>query len=365
MKLDLELSHEIDKTPRIMQVSSLFDLPVEEKIKLRLFAELPVEDRPWNVGLLVGPSGAGKSTLAGKFWPDAHTPTETWDSGAVVDQFPEELGIRDVVGFLTAVGLGSPPAWVRPYSTLSTGEKFRASVARALAEAGDRLVVIDEFTSTVDRQVAKIASHAVQKAVRRSDRQMIAVTCHYDVLDWLQPDWVYDVSTSTFEWRSVQPHPPIELRIFPTDKSSWPAFARHHYLSAGIHTGAVCFGAWIGDTQAAFTSYLHFPHPRTRNIKMGHRLVVLPDYQGLGIGGRLDDWLGQHLYDQGYRYRNVVSHPAMIRAYSSSPRWRATAKSAKYVQNGRTKQTHMIARGLNPRRLSTQSFEYVPPAISQ
>lgn len=360
MEIDLELSHEIDRTPRVMQVSSLFDLPVEEKIKLHLHAKLPIEDRPWNVGLLVGPSGAGKSTLAGKLWPDAHRPVELWSNGSVVDEFPEELGIRDVVGHLTAVGLGSPPAWVRPYGTLSTGEKFRADVARALATADGNLTVIDEFTSTVDRQVAKVASHAVQKAVRRADQQMIAVTCHYDVIDWLQPDWVYDVSQSTFEWRLVQPHPPLELKIFPTDSSTWGTFARHHYLSANLHRAAVCFGGWIGDTQVAFTSYLHFPHARTKNIKMGHRLVVLPDYQGLGIGGRLDDWLGQHLYEQGYRYHNVVSHPAMIRYYSASPRWRSASPRRRGVQNSSTNKS-LRAIALDPRRLGTQSFEYVPP----
>lgn len=348
-----------------MQVGSMFDLPIEEKIKLQLSADLPVEEQPWNIGLLVGPSGAGKSTLAANLWPDAHRPAELWAEGrSVVDDFPEEMGIRDVVGHLTAVGLGSPPAWVRPYSTLSTGEKFRADVARALAVAGsERLVVIDEFTSTVDRQVAKVASHAVQKAVRRNGAQMVAVTCHYDVLDWLQPDWVYDVSTSVFEWRSVQPHPPIELKIFPTDSSTWPTFARHHYLSSNLHRAAMCFGAWIGDVQVGFTSYLHFPHARTKNIKMGHRLVVLPDYQGLGIGGRLDDWLGQYLYERNYRYHNVVSHPAMIRYYSASPRWRSASPRRRGVQNSSTNKS-LRAIALDPRRLGTQSFEYVPPANS-
>jgi ABC-type ATPase with predicted acetyltransferase domain len=35
---------------------------------------------------------------------------------------------------------------------------------------------VDEFTSVVDRQVAKVASHTVQKAVRRQSRQLVAVT---------------------------------------------------------------------------------------------------------------------------------------------------------------------------------------------
>jgi len=359
MEIDVTLDHEVEHTPRIMQVSSMFDLSVDEKIRLDLHAKLPIEDRPWNMGLLVGPSGAGKSTLSDHLWPDAHRPDDLWTSGAVIDDFPAELGIREIVGLLTAVGLGSPPAWVRPYGTLSTGEKFRASVAKALADSSG-LVVIDEFTSTVDRQVAKVASHAVQKAVRRGERQMIAVTCHYDVIDWLQPDWVYDVSTGEFQWRSVRPHPPLDLRIFETDSSTWGTFARHHYLSGNLHRAAKCYGAWIGDVQVAFTSYLHFPHARTKNIKMGHRLVVLPDYQGLGIGGRLDDWLGQHLFEKGYRYHNVVSHPAMIRYYSASPRWRSASPRRTGVQNTSTNKS-LRAIALDPRRLGTQSFSYVPP----
>jgi ABC-type ATPase with predicted acetyltransferase domain len=47
--------------------------------------------------------------------------------------------------------------------------------------------VVDEFTSVVDRQVAQIGSHAVPKLVRREERKPMVATCHYDVLDSLQP----------------------------------------------------------------------------------------------------------------------------------------------------------------------------------
>jgi GNAT superfamily N-acetyltransferase len=359
MKAHIEVSSEVHKTARVLQMASMFDVPLAEKLVNAWDVDLPVEDKPWNVGLIVGPSGSGKSTLARSFWPDETVGDHQWaDDGALIDDFPAELGIKAVVGLLTAVGLGSPPAWMRPYRTLSTGEAFRASVARSLAETAG-LVVVDEFTSTVDRQVAKIASHAVQKAVRRDDRQLIAVTCHYDVVDWLQPDWVYDTAAQSSAWRSVQPHPRLDVRVHKTDRSVWSLFARHHYLSAEIHRGAQCFTAWIGEEPVAFTSYLHFPHARTKNIKMGHRLVVLPDYQGLGIGGRLDDWLGQHLYEQGYRYHNVVTHPAMVRYYSVSPRWQEVVHR-KRLQNSSTDKS-LRKRTLSPRALGNRAFEYRPP----
>ncbi|MGW2156581.1 hypothetical protein [Nonomuraea sp. NPDC001699] len=197
---------------RVLQPQGLFDVPVSEKLASSWSVNLSIEERPWNVGLLVGPSGSGKSTIARRLWPDALVGAQEWSDRALVDDFPTAMSIKDVVGLLSAVGPNSPPAWLGPYATLSNGEAFRAGLARALAESRD-LVVIDEFTSVVDRQVARIASHAPQKAVRRRKRQLVAVTCHYDVEDWPQPDWTYDVAASSFTWRSVQPRPALQLTI--------------------------------------------------------------------------------------------------------------------------------------------------------
>jgi GNAT superfamily N-acetyltransferase len=352
---------QIERTPRVLQMAGMFDLPLEEKTRTEIDATLPIEDRPWTVGLIVGPSGSGKSSIARHLWPSQIVTEQQWSpAGALLDDFPPSLGVRDVVGLLTAVGLGSPPAWVRPYRTLSNGEAFRASMARAIAEAGDDLVVVDEFTSVVDRQVAMVASHAVQKTVRRSGRQLVAVTCHYDVTDWLQPDWVYDAAADLFSWRSVQPHPQLQLDVYPVDRTPWSMFRRHHYLSGDLHKAATCFGGWIGDQLVAFAAIRHFPHAKTRNIKMGHRLVVLPDYQGLGIGGRLDDWIGQHLWDRNLRYRNVVAHPAMIAYYSRSPRWTETGRTSS-LQTAKTATPHLAALALSTRRLGVRSFEYRAP----
>lgn len=362
MKAEISVSTPVTRTPRVLQVGSLFDVPMEERASLTWLADLPIEDRDWNIGMVIGPSGSGKTTIARHFWPEQMAAKFTWTpDAALVDDFPETMGIKDVVGLLNSVGLASPPAWLRPFRTLSNGEAFRAEVARALAEADSKdVTVIDEFTSVVDRQVAQIASHTVQKTVRRQHRQLVAVTCHYDIVDWLQPDWIYDVAAGSFTWRSVQPHPPVEVRIHKIHYSTWRLFRRHHYLSAEINKSAQCFGAFIGEDLVAFTSYVHFPHAQAKNVKMGHRLVVLPDYQGLGLGGRLDDWLGEHLHERGFRYHNTVSHPAMIRYYSASPRWRLVKKERRKRLANVSPEASLRARALNPRSFSTLSFSYCP-----
>ena len=360
---DITLSAPVVVTPRVQQVAAMMDLPVDEKTTRSWHHVLPVDERPWNVGLVVGPSGSGKSVLAREVWPDALVGEQEWSRDrALLDDFPD-MPIREITGLLTSVGLGSVPAWLRPHSTLSNGEAFRASIARALAET-DGLVVVDEFTSVVDRQVARVASHTVQKTVRRSDRQFVAVTCHYDVLEWLQPDWVYDVATSKFQWRSQKSHPPIHLDIHRAERSEWPLFAPHHYLSSRLHTAARCFTAWSEGQPVAFTAYIHHVHPskKARNIRTGHRLVVLPDFQGLGIAGRLDDWLGQYLYERGFRYHNTVSHPAMIRYYTKSPRWTLYRRSDTQIKRALFKtQATFAERQTKTRTLGQRSFEYRPP----
>lgn len=358
--MKIQVVSPVKRSGRVMQVEGMFDVPPEKKQVLSWDVDLPLHEREWNVGLIVGPSGAGKSTIARHLWPEQMSRSYKWDvERAIIDAFPA-MPIKDVIGLITAVGLGSPPSWLRPFHTLSTGEQFRATVARALAEE-DEFTVIDEFTSTVDRQVAQVASHTVQKAVRRQGRKLIALSCHFDLVDWLQPDWVYRPDTGAWEWRSLQRHPEINLEITEVPREAWPPFSRHHYLSSLLHNAAHCYGAFIGEECVAFNAHIPFPHPKVKNIRMGHRLVVLPDYQGLGIGGRFDDWLGQYLNERGYRYHKTISHPALIHYFMRSPRWKMHGQNNRPTRGGAKRLRKTMQ---SSRKLATRSFSYVPPRAS-
>lgn len=358
MKATIRLECTPSRTPRVIQVGSLFDIPAGEKLSHHLDANLPVEDKPWNVGLVVGPSGSGKSTLARELWPGALLGEQEWsDAAALIDDFPDGMGIKEIIALLSAVGLSTIPSYLRPYRTLSTGEQFRASIARAMAESPG-LVVVDEYSSTVHRQVARVASHALQKHVRRAGRQLICVSCHDDLVDWLQPDWTYDVAAGEFTWRCLQPRPPIRIQIFPCDRSVWRVFSRFHFLSAELSGSAKCFAATADGTLAGFIAYVHQPHAKTANIKRITRTVILPDYQGIGLGSVLSDWLGQSLYEQGFRLHSVTAHPVQQRIRARSPRWREIGTKPRLQVGPRSQ---MRAAQLDPRRLSTRAFEYTPP----
>lgn len=351
---------DVHRSGRVMQVEGIFDVPPSEHSKLSW--EVPDElvaiedDTDWEVGLIVGPSGSGKSTVAGELFADRVVTGFDWpEDRAIVDAI--DGPIRDVVQMLTAVGFGSPPNWLRPFHVLSTGEQFRATMARALIER-DGLICVDEFTSVVDRQVAQVASHAVSKAVRRSSKRLVAVTCHYDVIDWLQPDWVYRPDSGEMKRRHLQRRPAVELEVRGVSREAWSVFGPHHYLSGDLHVAARCVGGFVGDECVAFNAYYRFPHPRAKNIMVNHRTVVLPDFQGLGIGEALSSFVGAQLAGQGDRYRTTLAHPALIAAYRKSARWREIDAANKPSRSAKPKR--LTKQHASSRKLATTTFEYVP-----
>jgi hypothetical protein len=309
----------ISQSVRAQQVSSMFDVPPAATARLEWHGALPIEDRPWSVGLIVGPSGAGKTSILRSVWGEPMS--FTWGAASVIDDFPAQFGVAAVTDICMAVGFNTIPAWLRPYRVLSNGEQFRVDLARRLLEGGD-VVVCDEFTSVVDRQVAHIGAHAVQKFIRKAGRQFVAVSCHYDLEDWLQPDWVLEPATMTFRWRSPSRRPDLNCRIERADWTAWEGFSRFHYMTADINHACKCFVLYVDETPASFLGMLFRPHPRVRNIWGGSRGVTLPDFQGMGLQFALNDHVAACFKAKGLRVRHYPAHPGYIRSFDRSPVWR-------------------------------------------
>tara|TARA_R100000655_G_scaffold15550_10_gene34430 strand:- start:410 stop:1024 length:615 start_codon:yes stop_codon:yes gene_type:complete len=184
------------KSFRVSAVMGKFDLQTEHiKEHFKGNIDLPTH---WKIGLIVGNSGTGKTTIAKELFKDAYVTNFNYKAETILDDMPENASVDDITKIFNSVGFSSPPSWLKPYSVLSNGQKMRVDLANALLK-DDKLIVFDEFTSVVDRNVAKIGSYAMQKAIRKSDKQFIAVTCHHDVQDWLLPDWIFNTDSMTFQ----------------------------------------------------------------------------------------------------------------------------------------------------------------------
>jgi GNAT superfamily N-acetyltransferase len=290
--------------------------------------EIPQFNPPesWGIGLIVGPSGSGKSQMLKKYFDHSGEDTLGWDGEkAVISQMPD-----DNQGRLMGVGLNSIPAWCRPFHVLSTGEKFRAEMARRVNDGA----VIDEFTSTVDRNVARACANAVCRYVKaRGFRKLVFATCHYDVEEWLQPDWVFDTRTRELHARDCLRRPKIKIEIRRCDASVWGMFSHHHYLSETLNKSSRCFVATWGEEVVGFASALAFPSGNFKNAWREHRTVVLPDYQGLGIGVRLSDAVAELFIEAGARYFSKTSHPRMGQYRETKGLWRPTSKNRKSRQD--------------------------------
>jgi GNAT superfamily N-acetyltransferase len=442
---------------RVEQVAGLFDLPleaIESRLAHELTVELPGLDEDWTIGAIVGPSGSGKTTLARAMYGEALYEPAPWPANAAIIDCLGNGSIKEITRVLTAVGLGSVPTWLKPYRVLSTGERFRADLARAVLTVGEReasasrygddaspgpiaarpdretyvsrspdsrpLLVIDEFTSTLDRTVAQTASAALARLLRQGSGvgwvkpaagadprglargnawvsasldppytappRLVVLTCHTDILPWLAPDWVLDLRPSTLDLRPALTRgclrrPSLRLAVRRVPQCLWPHFARHHYLAGGLAASATCYAAFwpagVGRSEVrgersdatALTSDLCSLTSRPiafcavvaslgwKKTKRITRLVVLPEFQGLGIAAKLAETVAAHEQAKGFRVTITASHPAILAHCTRSPNW-------KYLG---TKKTGSTRQRLSGRQIACSagravaSFEYIGP----
>ena len=180
----------VRNTFRVSKIEADFDIkPEHSNEHFEGDIEIP---QKWNIGVIVGSSGTGKTTIAKEIFGDQYITDFQYSADSVIDDMPK-TDIDNITKMFYSVGFGSVPSWLKPYNVLSNGEKMRVDLARAMLERD--FVVFDEFTSVVDRNVAKTACIAINRTVKKTNKKFIAISCHYDILDWLQPDWVFDTNT--------------------------------------------------------------------------------------------------------------------------------------------------------------------------
>lgn len=381
-RVDAVVACPVHRSFRVEQVAGMFDVPLSERSSETFAVEVPDVDEDWQIGLICGPSGSGKSTIAKRaFGPRLYT-SEPWPGDRAVIDACGDLPVRSITGLFTAVGFSSPPSWVRPYWALSTGERYRCDLVRAFASAMQEargntpvavgssedgvkralrppasglppLLVFDEFTSVVDRNVARISSAAIAKSIRKGSIhcRFVAVTCHRDVASWLEPDWVVDMANRSLDRRRLR-RPEIRLEVYRCRREAWSMFARHHYLSGSLSTVARCYVAMWREEPVAFCATVSLIGRRKRwRIT---RIVTLPDYQGVGIGMRLAEAVAALHRSEGHRVNVTASHPALVGHCRHSPQWRAVG-----VKKCGTRRSGFLPNYRDSAGRVVVSFEYV------
>lgn len=351
---------------RCQKAANSLDIDVTKKSihELKIKANI---DSDFSVGLIVGASGSGKTTLAKQIYGENCFNSDLDNSKTIIDQLPENLSYDECANILSGIGLTSVPCWIRPVYTLSNGQKARAEAALMMSK-NSNISILDEWTSVVDRTVAKVMSHCVQKHARKTNKKIVLLSCHYDVIEWLNPDWIIDCNTQTFIDRRLlsiderNRSEKLEFTIKETNRNTWKNFNKYHYLSENLPAGFIkIYGLFHGKNQIGFQCFANYVPHSDKNKKMilhFNRTVIHPDYVGLGLGIHLINETSKIVNDEGFK---VMAKFSSIPVYKSLLKYPELWKLLEIkTQVGKMNVGgNMIRKSGFRENVKTYSFEYV------
>ena len=100
-------------------------------------------------------------------------------------------------------------------------------------------------------------------------------------------------------------------------------FAKHHYLDHNHNKAARVYLGYLNNELAGFISIMpHFGKGMVNQWRV-HRLVVLPDYQGVGLGIKMLNDIAELYKNETQTMRIVTSAPSLLRALNKEgSKWR-------------------------------------------
>jgi ABC-type lipoprotein export system ATPase subunit/GNAT superfamily N-acetyltransferase len=327
--MKINLTHKINNDKYTEYIYEAFDIQNKDESNVIVEANLENLPKQWNIGVVYGGSGTGKTTILKNYFKKEMDKSYFDNSKSLISNF-DWLEPKDATFLLSAMGLSSVPTWLRPFNTLSNGEQYRANLAYIVGSAKENeVILIDEYTSVVDRDVAKAMSNALQKYIRRTNKKIVLASCHFDIMKWLQPDWIYSPSKGRLEIAPSLRQPKIELQIVRCRYETWKLFKQHHYLTEDLNKAATNYLVLWNEQPIAFIGVLPFPGVGDEKTRRISRIVVLPDFQGLGLGKSILNYISSlYAKDESTMYIRTMS-PALGLALAKDNNWIATSSNLK------------------------------------
>lgn len=328
----IKMTSKIQNDKYTEYVYDSFDIQNREETEVEVNFNLgEAKNFDWNIGVIYGSSGSGKTTILKKLGKLSESNFN--HNKPLISNF-DWLEPNEATLLLTSMGLSSVPTWLRPFRLLSNGEQYRAELAYKVGKAKEgEVVLIDEYTSVVDRDVAKAMSFALQKYIRKTNKRIVLASCHYDIMEWLMPDWTCSPQKGGVlergEWLR-QGKPQIKLQVSRVEFGAWSFFKNHHYLTEECSKSCKFFLFTWNGKPVGINAVIPQPSGHFKNGVRESRIVVLPDFQGLGLGTTISNFTASMYKENEYRYFTKTVHPA-IGCYRNNKNklWRGTSKNGK------------------------------------
>lgn len=365
--VDFTLKSEVSNSFKCKMAANSLDIDVNKKSTHHLKIDNINIPKEWNIGLIYGASGSGKTTLAKHLFGDNIFQAILDEDKSILDQMPEEFEYKECASMLTGIGLNSVPCWIRPVKTLSSGQKARAEAVLLMCK-NEGIICIDEWTSVVDRTVAKAMSHCIHKFAKKNNKQIIILSCHYDILEWLKPDWLIDCNKQIFELPKSQDfffekREQLEFTIRKVGRDTWKYFSKYHYLSEKLAGGKTyLYGLFQGENQIGINCFNNYVPSIKEKREIWHfnRLVIHPDFNGLGLGILL-------LNESSKQFLKEKSNIKLLGKFQSKPTYFSLIKNEQWKFLGAKLLMGKMHVGVNMDRkagfreygVKTYHFEYI------
>ncbi len=328
----IKMTSKIENDKYTEYVYDAFDIQNKEETEVEVNFNIgEAKNFDWNIGVIYGSSGSGKTSILKKL---GELSKSVFDAKKPLISNFDWIEPSEATMLLTSIGLSSVPTWLRPFHLLSNGEQYRAELAYKVGKAKEgEVILIDEYTSVVDRDVAKAMSFALQKYLRKTNKRIVLASCHYDIMEWLMPDWTCSPQKGGVlergDWLR-QGRPQIELQVSRVESDTWNFFKKHHYLTEDVNKSCKFFLFTWNGKPVGINAVIPQPSGHFKNGVRESRIVVLPDFQGLGLGSKISNFTASIYKDDGYRYFTKTVHPA-IGSYRNNNKkdWRGTSKNGK------------------------------------
>ena len=340
------------------EIAKEFDYTLKQEPRQEPSMEIPesllhvCKKEEFTLLYIVGDSGCGKTTIL------THL-TENLNYSFLKQEFCKDKCIaahfeskEEAIEKLCMSGIASIPVWFRSYDKLSKGEQTRADIALGLTKSN---IMIDEFTSNLDRLTARSLAYSLKKYVTKQGlKNVILAGCQYDMIPWLEPDFVFDFNQKEFiqlkgklpRWIGkiqVQDEiltPDIDSQVCllkKADRKRWDIYSPYHYLTSSLVSNAVCWEIFVKvdytERNIGFIAVCPLVSGTVKGGIREHRLVILPSIQSCGLGIVVSETIAEYYTSLGNRYYTKTSHPRLGNYRNSSSVWKKTTHNQKIRNN--------------------------------